>query len=261
MRICWQNFQGYDGQKYAPGWKTLDVDWPRLAKGITKCCWSGNIWADGYRKYSNFIQSDFCVLDFDSGETSLAAAVDNYFCDMQHIIATTRSHQKNKGGVTCDRFRVILLWDKTIRCPQVYEWNLKELIDTYYADPSAFNASRFFYPSVDIVSTNFDPDAYKMNYRRSIPEKKFAPEKVEPRENVPLIDEILSGKGDRDNRNADYFRMACEAYKANWPPDKLERLILSKPDLFKNFVDTKPNEIRDTIRSAYKYKRERLGGS
>lgn len=73
-----------------------------------------------YRQYSPFrfiggkkvsenwnnSQQDLLVLDVDDGKTIEEAKV--IFKDYKYLIATTKSHQVEKKGVKCDRFRIIL---------------------------------------------------------------------------------------------------------------------------------------------------------
>lgn len=73
-----------------------------------------------YRQYSPFvfvaktkksenwnnINQDLIILDIDDGLTIEQAKQE--FKDYKHLICTTKSHQKEKKGLTCDRFRVIL---------------------------------------------------------------------------------------------------------------------------------------------------------
>lgn len=62
---------------------------------------------DGYRKGENNTGSASMIcLDFDDGLTIAEAR--KKFSNVKSLILTTRSHQKDKGGVKCDRFRVII---------------------------------------------------------------------------------------------------------------------------------------------------------
>lgn len=76
-----------------------------------------------YRQYSPFrfigrkkvsenwnnSQQNLLILDIDDGLTIIEAK--ETFKDYKYLIATTKSHQKEKSGKVCDRFRVILQSD------------------------------------------------------------------------------------------------------------------------------------------------------
>ena len=130
MLISWKNYVGLDATRYAHDFKTSRIDLDTLARGIQKCCWSAMVFRNKHRAEANFIQSDLCVLDFDDGETTLSDAVENFFPDMQHIIATTKSHQLPKGDKpACDRFRVIIPWETTITDLTLLRHNLILLVN------------------------------------------------------------------------------------------------------------------------------------
>jgi len=122
-----------------------------LAQLIIKYAWSPIIWANGRRNGVNFHVAYFAVLDFDApGYTLLQCK--NDFCDMMHSIGTTKSHQKEKNGVICDRFRLVVLFEEPITDLQLYRHNLRQLADQYEADIACVDGARFFYPCKEIVS-------------------------------------------------------------------------------------------------------------
>ena len=63
-------------------------------------------------------------------------------------IITSKSHQIDKGGITCDRFRIFLKLDKTINNREQMERTYSEFLSLYYfVDASCRNVSRFYYSS------------------------------------------------------------------------------------------------------------------
>lgn len=119
---------------------------------IIKNVWSPIVWKDGVRKGSGFLSSNICALDFDDGEMTLGQAVKS-FCDMKHIIATTKSHQLSKnGGPPVDRFRVVLFWECKITDKDTYLHNMRKVFDKFPCDKACKDAARFFYPCKDIIS-------------------------------------------------------------------------------------------------------------
>ena len=125
-----------------------------IREQVSRFTWSPIIYKENTRKQANFLKSVIIALDFDDGEMTLAQAVDNYFCDVRHIIGTTRSHQLEKNGIICDRFRVILQLEKPITTAREYRWQMKCAVKRYPIDPQATDAARLFYPCNEIVSVS-----------------------------------------------------------------------------------------------------------
>ena len=158
--FSWHPLKSTDASKFSKGFKILEADtfddsWRMqyLERAITKHCWSPIIIKGGHRLEKNFLGSYICALDFDAPYTPLACAIEE-FKDFSHIIATTKSHQKPKNGVVCDRYRVVLWWERLITDLAEYKFNLSKQIDNYYSDKACKDGARFFFPCVDIVSSN-----------------------------------------------------------------------------------------------------------
>lgn len=141
-----------DARSANHGWLTSEC----IEEHVTKSIWSGAVWAGGTRKESNFEYSDWACLDFDTGEMSLSEAV-RTFVDCHHIIGTTRSHGKGKGGSPpCDRFRVAIPWSKRITDRLSYRYNMQELVKSYPCDSQCIDGARLYFPCVEIISLSFD---------------------------------------------------------------------------------------------------------
>lgn len=139
--------------QYEAGWRRADIDdLERVAVGASEYPWSGIQWAGGRRLGANFQRALFCVLDFDAPDFSLAHAIKYVFADYQNIIGPTRSHQKSKptrGGKLlppCDRFRVVLRFERVIDDLATYTFNMSHYINEWGADTSGKDGARFFWP-------------------------------------------------------------------------------------------------------------------
>lgn len=132
----------------------------RVRDIIANKIWSGIVWHGGRRKAEAFAFSDWAVLDFDSGEMTLREAV-NTFQDCIHVIGTTKSHQKDKGGTTCDRFRVAVPWVYRIVDKVTYQYNIATLTRKYPADTQCKDLARLFFPCPEIVSVS--TEGYKFD--------------------------------------------------------------------------------------------------
>lgn len=128
--------------------------------------WSPGIFKDSYRSLSNFEEAHSIGLDIDEG-ISLSEAL-GLFKDHKHIITTTRSHQVPKNGIIGDRFRVLLFLEEPIRDRATFEATWQSLASQYdFIDRAAKDASRFFYPSKEIISIN--EDGYEIPVKKAEP--------------------------------------------------------------------------------------------
>ena len=118
---------------------------------ITSYAWSPIVWRGGVRRQENFLFANYAVLDVDAG-MPIAHAIDKVFRDVCHIIGTTRSHGKEKNGVVCDRYRVIVPFVRPIYDLATYRHNMQLIVDEYDVDRACKDGGRFFYPCVEIVS-------------------------------------------------------------------------------------------------------------
>ena len=91
------------------GFKTIQIALDELLDFIsdTDIHYSPVTWVDGYRKGENYKSGEDCIVfDIDDGMSLHQAK--QIFSDYMGLIVTTKSHQKDKNGIVCDRFRVIL---------------------------------------------------------------------------------------------------------------------------------------------------------
>lgn len=135
----------------------------KVAIGLTRRMWTPAVFRDGYRKEENFLYADFLSLDFDDPKLPLEFALD-CFGHYSHIIGTTKSHRKEKNDVVCDRYRVVIPFEKRITSLDVYRANMEQvLLDHFDADPSCKDGARFYFPCVEIFSVREDGIMYEMH--------------------------------------------------------------------------------------------------
>lgn len=114
--------------------------------------YSAGTFLNGYRNKSNYGNySNMIILDVDDGLTIDKAH--QMFLPYNHIIATTKSHQREKNGIVCDRFRVLLPTETPITLNEKeYTTLMKSIMRKYsFVDQSCKDASRFYYPSKDSI--------------------------------------------------------------------------------------------------------------
>ena len=166
--ISYHKFVGYEGSAYRDGFSVLK-NGKLLEEVILKYVWSPIVWKYGIRKSENFLYADFLVLDIDEPTEPLEQTVKR-FCDHKIIIATTKSHQKEKNGIICDRFRMIIPFDQRITDVVQYKYNMEFILEQCeFADKACKDAARLFFPCQKIVYVNKDKNAYLCNVQKYIP--------------------------------------------------------------------------------------------
>lgn len=254
----------YDGSAYYKGWHIEKSDLPTA---ILKYVTSPIVFAGGYRHENAFLESSFCALDFDSPDTPLKEAIDNIFCDMPHLIATTRSHQKKKDDApACDRYRVWVPWDKKILDIQTYKYNLQLLVRKYHADRKCKDGARFFFHSGAVVSTASEgvgdmevksptdswmkrTHAAELDRCRSLNYLTSAAHKI-------LTDAIEPGE-----RNDSYYRGCKDLFRFGYSFQEIQHKVMSSPTYRKASALDQRGYLT-TVRSAFNNlatERARLG--
>ena len=112
--------------------------------------YSAGSFIDGYRNMKNYANfQDIIILDVDDGLTLKEAK--NIFEPFTYIIATTKSHQKEKNNIVCDRYRILLPLEKQMKLTSVdYSDTMVEVMKEYnFVDKSCKDSSRFYYPAKD----------------------------------------------------------------------------------------------------------------
>ncbi len=126
-------------------------DMETLAQLITLTNWAPGVFKTNYRNLTNFESTDVLALDIDKGCTLEEAQ--KLFADYECVIATTRSHQKEKNGVTCDRFRVVLKLEYPITNANTYTSTYLSVAVLFpFVDLACADASRQFFQSMYAVT-------------------------------------------------------------------------------------------------------------
>ena len=68
------------------------------------------------------------------------------------MIGTTRSHQKEKNGLICERFRLIIPVSNQINDRQSYSSLMSQAIKHYGSDEACSDLGRFYFPCTEIIS-------------------------------------------------------------------------------------------------------------
>lgn len=133
-----------------------------LAALISTESWAPGVFEARKRLIANLSRIDLLVLDVDAGCTLEAAR--ETFRDYKHIIATSRNHQKEKNGVVCDRFRVVLFLSESLVLDRDFKATWQRAKKLWpYIDDACKDSSRFFYPSSGVVSIGRDGRTFAVN--------------------------------------------------------------------------------------------------
>lgn len=130
-----------------------------VAKVASKTSYALATFQDNVRQKAKVIQAPMFALDYDDGTPTLAEAME-LFRPYQHVILTTKSHQKEKetkGGTVkppVDRFRVILFLDSPLTSDADYKATWESLNAQFPGiDKQTKDVSRFYFPG-EVVSVN-----------------------------------------------------------------------------------------------------------
>ena len=101
---------------------------------------------ENYRNENNSILTNAnCIfLDFDDGlSIDKAKGIFSHLC---YVLATTKSHQKEKNGKVCDRFRIVIPCETNISLSKEdYKELMSDIITTHGADRACKDIARFYY--------------------------------------------------------------------------------------------------------------------
>jgi hypothetical protein len=158
------------------GFKKVEGNWEDIHKVlISPKRYSAGTFLNDYIKDDNYLsEQNIIIIDVDDGMTIEEAK--GLFKYVVHVIATTKSHQIQKGKKEAvDRFRLVLpTISKFHLKPAVYSEmykNLMEALGMDAADISCRNVSRWFYGFKDgEYWYNDNPDAELLDIRPFIPD-------------------------------------------------------------------------------------------
>ena len=202
--------------------------------------YSATPYKDEYRDAVHALPgAELVILDYDDGLTVADAL--SMFGQYIGFIATTKSHGKEKNGVVCDRFRVILPTRSPIMLDaEKFRSMMKEVINHYGPDKACCNIARMYYGCVgaDVVFLDgcqlFDWEAfYQMaqdqEQQRRQQQPRFTQHYAGDRKAVALdkaIQTFIQKNYVTGARNATLFRLA--RWLRDEGVDDLARVIIEQ---------------------------------
>lgn len=184
--------------------KTISVsNVDELCHKITTNTWSPSLYTGNRRVIANFVSTKLLALDIDGGCT-IAEAQSRLF-GFRYVIAPTRSHLKEKNGIVCERYRVILFLSELITDQTTYAatWNSAfQLLPKI--DVACKDVARQYFSSL-YIHTVQDGELFPVS--KGLPPK--APTRALPPGKYPIppfVDNFM--KNGSDNWNHNLFKVA-----------------------------------------------------
>jgi hypothetical protein len=238
---------------FTAGFQVSRIDnFDHLTRSICSRVWSPIVWQNGHRAQIDFLSCEYAVLDFDDGHMPIEHAK-LIFATYWHIIGTTKSHQKEKSGKICDRFRVVLRWEAAISNLDLYRYNIKYLARSYRSDEACTDGARCYMPCSEIVSKNHDGRFLYVRTPKSRPQKTCS---VSTSERRPLSEFVLAVSRygpTAGKRNVECFRAACECCRKGYGVSDTRHLVFNSVPSDCDFTDREKDTI---IKNAFKLARK-----
>lgn len=227
---------GKNASHFTPGWLVEKRESPSfVTEVITKNAISACLYNGGYRAAKNFICADLCILDFDKGLTVKEAVV--LFSEYRCLIAASKSHQKNKDGVTCDRFRVVLWFDDVIDDASDFVFTMKTYIKNFGSDASACDAGRFYFPCTEVLHYHDGWFLPKLVYIK--PQHKNVKRREDElgRPTKRMIEFECSGAFDVGTRHETILRVASECAFVGYTLEETFAFILPRTNKEESYLE------------------------
>lgn len=222
----------------------------KLSTHILNKSWSPIIFRNSYRNQDHFLFSDWAVLDYDDGETTIEAA-QNTFCDCVHIIGTTKRHTPEKH-----RFRVCIPWTERIENLEVFRYSQSKIIEEHSTDGQCKDGARFYFPCKEIFSINAE------GFRASVetpPKKVFKPPFEHSKTGFSsavtffMKNIIHKDKNGHDHRNTQIYQVSKDLFRIGLDKRVVYEIIIKSPTYRDNRVSGGlENEIQETMESAWR---------
>lgn len=232
--------------------------------------WSPVVWRHGTRHRSNFISCNYLALDFDDGRWTLESTKEwveenNY----SSIIGTSKSHQKEKktpSGVVqpaCDRFRVVIPFQAAIEDIDLYEYNMKKIMENIPTDPSCKDGARYFFPCKTITNisqggrfpcvTSKEDEGYLADLE-AIRKQNEAMKGYGETGVVPArILKLVKDGNDPGGRHKLCYRIGAQMKRAGFDTDTTINLICQGP-----LVDIGIDDVRRAVENGARAAKERV---
>lgn len=191
------------------GYTEMYVPFERLASITSKFNYSPSSYREGYRKQDNVVGlGNTLMFDFDDGSISIDEMV-GFLNDngVTAFLSTTKSHNKDKHGKVCERYRVIVPLSDKINLPvnkfgDFYMFVARVLQFAEHLDKVCRDSARFFFPNpeqeVHLIKTGYvlDTEILIKNFNLYM-------EKCQQEEKKEEIKKAVAGQEKKTSRDSD----------------------------------------------------------
>jgi len=249
-------------KRMGEGWKPLTGEFKDLGSLVSSKTWySAGTFKDGIRSNDNYeMKQDLMIFDIDEDMTLDTAKA--FFSDFKCIIATTKSHQKEKHpgtGDVWDRYRIILIPDSRIELdPETYSKFMLNAMDMMGlpADRQCQDPARFFfgYPDAEVW---YSPGERLFPVKACIPstvKSETVHKRLEKFDTVDGIERYFISSTDKGDRNNKLYRYACVLKDdEKYSDQEIEDMVIA---LNQKIADPLPErELRMTVLRSIKKKK------
>lgn len=165
--------------KTLSNWKHKDVNWNDVYKlmSSSKIQYSCYTWRNGFKTPKNFSQElqDCIILDVDDGKS--IHSFQKEFGEYKYCLATTKSHQKDKKGLICDRYRVIFPAINVSKEPNIYFRSLELFCKDN--DEQTLTSTASFLGNTEAIVIYNDGDVVDMFPYNELAEMQLEEERIE----------------------------------------------------------------------------------
>lgn len=224
-------------QDITENYKTKGIDFYSIDKYTNRYNYSFGLFKDGYRNKENtYAISNVLCFDIDEGLSIQECK--ELLTNWSYMIITTKSHQKDKHGVVCDRYRLILpLTEEPSMSDygEFYDYVGQMLGLTH--DRATKDVSRFYFPNKDQkvyinrinretpLDTNLLRKMFLADKARKLEESKNKEVKITFEGNVDALVRWFKEHTVEGGRNNFLFRMTKALEKENIPPNDIVRMV------------------------------------
>ena len=199
-----------------------------IPKFLCREVWSPLVWRNGLRSKINFEEASLVGLDFDNGVWTLKTAI-NFFDDLgvPVIVGTTKSHQKEKDGKPpCDRYRVILLAERTTSLAD-YEYSMRQLMEHVPCDKSCKDGARYFAPCKEIAFVQLE--GTPRYWLKALPPKPRTLQAYRPGEMPWWIRDWINNGVPHGERHVTCYKVGAELTRIGYPSEEIIQKIMRGP--------------------------------
>ncbi len=229
--------------KLKSGYREIEVSFDKLYRVVQSDyrLYSAGTFNDNFAKDENWTGQDLLILDIDDG-LPIQQALEK-FKEYMAMIHTSASHQKDKKGVKCDRYRVIIPLTKRTSCTKdEYKDTMKLLSEKVYnfIDHKCVDAARIYFGAAhsEIYYTegtkhfNFNEYLEIMRQRKKIQAELKAPSPIQKQytEGENIIEKFNQDHTVEEMLERNHYKRQGDRYVSPNSSTGIAGVILSQSD-------------------------------